>query len=103
VGLTGEGGPFSRTGYRVGWTSWNVVDSVEVIEPPPAPEDTPPESAGPVLARVARSVGGVTIHSEDRALLAELSRYFVEEPSFVLDTMWLLVLTERAQAPVSDP
>ena len=55
AGLTGEGGPFSRTGYRVGWTSWNVVDSVEVIEPPPAPEDTPPESAGPMRAPVART------------------------------------------------
>ena len=102
VGLTREGGPFSRDGYRVGWTSWNLVDSVEVLEPPPAPEDTPPESAGPMLAPVARSVGGVTVHSGDRALLAELSRHFVDEPAFVLDTMWLLVLTERAHAPIAE-
>jgi type II secretory pathway pseudopilin PulG len=101
-GLTGEGSPFSRTGYRVGWTSWNVVDSVAVPEPPPAPEDTPPESAGPVIAPVARSVGGVTVHSGDPALLAELTRHFGDEPTFVLDTMWLLVLTERAQAPVAE-
>jgi hypothetical protein len=102
AGLTGDDGPFSRTGYRVGWTSWNVVDSVEVIAPPPAPEDAPLEASGSVLAPVAKSVGGVTVHSGDHALLAELTRHFVDEPTFVLDTMWLLVLTDRAHAPVAE-
>ncbi|MGE0160236.1 MAG: hypothetical protein AB7T31_12570 [Gemmatimonadales bacterium] len=101
--LSAEGGPFSRTDYRVGWTSWNVVDSVEVPQPPPAPGDTPPEVMGPVLAPVPRSVGGVTVHSGDAALLAELSARFAGEASLVLDTMWLLVLPERAAAPVTAP
>ncbi len=102
MGLTGEGSPFSRTEYRVGWTSWNVVDSVEVVQPPQAPEDTPPETVGPMRAPVPRSVGGVTVHSADLALLAELTEHFAGRTTFVLDTMWLLVLPERASAPIED-
>jgi len=101
AGLSGEGSAFSRTDYRVGWTSWNVVDSVEVVQPPPAPEDTPPEIIGRMMAPVSRSVGGVSVHSGDPALLAELSEHFAGEPTFVLDTMWLLVLTDRAATPIS--
>jgi hypothetical protein len=96
AGLSGEGGAFSRTDYRVGWASWNVVDSVEVVQPPPAPEDTPPETMGRVMAPVSRSVGAVSVHSADPALLAELSEHFAGEPTFVLDPMWLLVLAARA-------
>jgi len=103
AGLTGEGSAFSRTDFRVGWTSWNVVDSVEVVQPPPAPEDTPPETIGRMMAPVSRSVGGVSIHSGDSALLAELSEHFAGEPTFVLDTMWMLVLTERSTRPVGEP
>ena len=44
----------------------------------------------------------MTVHSGDGALLAELSRHFADEPTLVLDTMWLLVLTERARAPVGE-
>jgi hypothetical protein len=102
TGLSGEGSAFSRTDYRVEWTSWNVVDSVEVVQPPPAPEDTPPEIIGRMMAPVSRSVGGVSIHSGDRALLAELRQHFAGEPTFVLDTMWLLVLTERSATPVGE-
>ena len=100
AGLSGEGSAFSRTEYRVGWTTWNVVDSVEVVQPPLAPEDTPPEIIGRMMAPVSRSVGGVSIHSADSALLAELSEHFAEEPTLVLDTMWLLVLTERSSTPI---
>ena len=94
--------PFTRADYLVAWTSWNVVDSVEVIPEPPAPGDTPPETMAPTHAPVLRSVGAVTVHSGDPGLLAELSDRFAGESSFVLDTMWLLVLTERASAPIAE-
>jgi len=102
TGLTGEDSPFSRTDYRLGWTSWNVVDSVQVMPEPPAPDDTPPEVVVPTLAPVSRSVGGISVHSADVALLAELSEQFGAETSFVVDTMWLLLLTDRADAPVPE-
>jgi hypothetical protein len=82
----------------MGWTSWNVVDSMEVPVLPPAPGDTPPESVGPTMAPVLRSVGGVAVYSGDTRLLAELSERFVGETTFVLDTMWLMVLRERGNA-----
>jgi hypothetical protein len=103
AGLAGADSAFTRTDYRVGWTSWNVVDSVEVVQPPPLPGDTPPETIGRVMAPVPRSVGGVSVHSGDAALLAELSEHFAGQPTFVLDTMWLLVLTERSATPLGDP
>jgi hypothetical protein len=102
VGLTGEGGAFARTAYGIGWTSWNVVDSMEVDQPAPAPGDTPPESVGPVRVPVLNSVGAVTVHSSDLALLAELTESFADEATFVLDTMWLLVLPQRAGGPVME-
>jgi hypothetical protein len=102
TGLSGEGSAFSRTDYRVGWTTWNVVDSVEIVQPPPAPGDTPPEIIGRMMAPVPRSIGGVSVHSGDPALLAELSDHFAGEPTFVLDTMWLLVLTERSATPIGE-
>jgi hypothetical protein len=102
TGLTGEGGAFARTAYRIGWTSWNIVDSTEVVQPAPAPEDTPPEYVGPVRAPVLRSIGAVTVHSGDLALLAELTESFSDGATFVLDTMWLLVLPQRAVGPVTE-
>lgn len=100
VGLAAEGSPFSRTDYRVGWTSWNVVDSIEVMPTAPGLDDVPPEAEVPQLVPVLRSVGGISVHSADPALLAELSDRFSGETSFVLDTMWMLVLTERGEALV---
>jgi hypothetical protein len=99
AGIAGEDSPFSRSDYRIGWTSWSVVDSVEVIPEPSAPDDTPPEIMAPTFAPVLRSVGGVSVHSADMALLAELSERFAGETSFVVDTMWLLVLTDRGDVP----
>jgi hypothetical protein len=100
--LAGAETPFARTDYRLGWTSWNVVDSVEVIPEPPAPGDTPPETMATTHAPLLRSVGAITVHAADPDLLAELSDRFAGEASFVLDTMWLLVLTERASTPIAE-
>jgi hypothetical protein len=100
--LAGPETPFSRLEYRLEWTSWNVVDSLEVIPEPPAPGDTPPDSVGPTHVPLLRSVGGIRVHSGDLDLLAELSERFAGEASFVLDTAWLLVLPERADVPIAE-
>jgi hypothetical protein len=100
--FSGEEGIFSRLDYTLGWTSWQVVDSVVAVDldaAPVDPEDAPPDSIGPRLEPVIRTVGAVAVHSGDSALLAELSQRFADEISFVLDTTWLLVLPERGDAP----
>lgn len=104
AGLDGQDGIFSRLEYTLGWTSWEVVDSVEAPPSPdvPAADDAPDQSAGPRMEPVVRRVGAVTVHSSDEALLAELVEHFAGRTSFVLDTMWLLVLPERAVAPAPD-
>ena len=102
AGLAGPEAPFSRTDYRLEWTSWNVVDSVEVPPMPPAPGDTPPDVLRPTHAPRLRSVGGIRVHSTDADLLAELSDRFAGDASFVLGTSWLLVLPERADVPIAE-
>ncbi len=99
--LSGEEGIFSRLDYTLGWTSWQVVDSVVAVDLGVAPVDPvdAPDSIGPMLEPVVRTVGAVAVHSGDTALLAELSQRFAGEISFVLDTTWLLVLPERGDAP----
>jgi hypothetical protein len=103
IGLSREGGVFDRPDYTLQWTSWNVVDSI-VVAPDAAflPGDAPPDSVGPRLEPIVRSVGGIAVHSGDAALLAELAEHYEEETSFVLDTVWLLVLPERGSPPL-DP
>jgi len=100
-GLSGPDGPFAREGYSLGWSSWDVVDSV--LAPPPAvassPGDAPLATVPPAMLPVVRSVGAVTVHSTEESLLAELLQHYSDETSFVVDSMWLLVLPERAQAP----
>jgi hypothetical protein len=104
VGLTGEGRPFGRTDYALQWTTWNVVDSVEVAsDAAVTPGDLPPDSVGPQLSPVVRSIGGVTVHSGDAALLAELATQYAEQLSFVLDTTWVLLLPERASVAARTP
>jgi hypothetical protein len=100
--LAGPETPFSRVDYRLEWTSWNVVDSVEVAPERPAPGDTPPEVILPTHAPRLRSVGSVRVHSSDPDLLAELSDRFAGDASFVLGTTWLLVLPERADVPIAE-
>lgn len=101
TGLGGEDGVFNRAEYTLGWTSWEVVDSVEA---PPVlddliPGDAPLESEEPPMEPVVRRIGAVTVHSGNQALLAELQERYSDRTSFVFDTLWLLVLPERAEAP----
>jgi hypothetical protein len=100
-GLGGADGVFSRLEYTLGWTSWEVVDSVEA--PPPtdlvAGDEVVLDPGGPPMLPVLRRVGAVTVHSGDETLLAELLEHYSDQRSFVLDTMWVLVLPERAAAP----
>lgn len=99
--LGGSDGPFNREAYTIGWTSWAVVDSTRAPQPAalPSPDDPRPDSVGPRLQPVVRTVGAVAVYSGQETLLAELDEHYAEQASFVLDTMWLLILTERAEAP----
>lgn len=99
-----SGGALSRVGYTLQWTSWSVVDSVVVsTDVTSAPGDAPPDSAGPTQVPVVREVGAVAVHSGDAALLAEMAEHFAGETSFVLDTMWMLILPERGDAAPTGP
>lgn len=97
AGPSSEDESLARSQYRVTWTSWNVVDSIDVeVDVVFAPGDAPPDSVGPLREPVVRTIGGIVIHSRNAGLLAELALRFGDEPSFVLDSMWVLVLPERA-------
>lgn len=102
AGLVEENGVFSRTGYTVGWTSFEVVDSIEAPRPSdiPSADDAPRADAAPLMEPIVRSVGAITVRSGEDNLLAELLDRYSEGASFVLDSMWLLVLPERGQPPV---
>jgi hypothetical protein len=99
--LGGEGGTFDRAAYSVQWMAWQVVDSVEA--PPllpnelPSADDAPPADAPPTMLPVVHTMGSITVRSGDADLLAELQAHYAERTSFVLDTMWLLVLPERSE------
>ena len=101
-GLGQADGIFGRQEYTLGWTSWDVVDSVQA--PPsadlPALDAEPNGPAPPPMRPVVRRVGAITVHSGDETLLAELLEHYSDRTSFVLDTMWLLVLPERAESVV---
>jgi hypothetical protein len=97
-GLAGPDGLFSRRDYTLLWTTWEVVDSVEAPPepgPPAAAGDAPRRSAGPRMLPITRVVGAVGVHASDDALLVELLRHYGSDVSFVLDTIWMLVLPER--------
>jgi hypothetical protein len=99
--LGGDNGIFSRVEYTLGWTSWEVVDSIEA--PPPLDElavgDAPLESEEPPMQPVVRRIGAVTVYSANEALLAELQEHYTDRTSFVFDSLWLLILPERGEAP----
>lgn len=91
---------FIRADYTLGWQTWLVVDSIEAPPeplPPPSPGDPPRRPPSPIMVPVNRALGSVRVHGED-ALLAELLRHY-GAGSFVLDSAWVLVLPERAEAP----
>jgi hypothetical protein len=98
--LSGDEGIFGRAEYTLGWTTWEVVDSVEAPRPTdtPSSDDAPRADARPVMEPVLRSVGAVTVRSPDASLLAELLQHYTDEASFVVDSMWVLVLPERSGA-----
>jgi hypothetical protein len=94
AGLAAVDSIFAKTEYRLGWTSWLVVDSIEAPDLALPPVDAP-DFLGPRFEPVVRSIGGVAVYSSEAPLLAELVARYTTEVSFVLDTMWLLVLPER--------
>lgn len=97
--LGGAEGIFARAEYTMGWSTWEVVDSVEAspLSDTPSADDAPRTDAEPLMEPVVRSVGAVTIRSADQDLLAELLRHYSDTASFVLDSTWVLVLPDRAE------
>jgi len=99
-------GPFSRPEYELAWTTWEVVDSVVAppeAAPPPTPGDAPRTPATPRMAPVTRELGAVAVHAGDEVLLAELLAHYGRGSSFVLDTMWMVVLPERSESQAAGP
>jgi len=103
VGLTalaGRDSVFSRPDYMLGWSVWDVVDSVPA--PPeggPAPADAPPDTVAPRMMPRLERVGGVSVVSGDSLLIAELTAHYADAAPLVLDTLWLMVLPERSPTP----
>jgi type II secretory pathway pseudopilin PulG len=97
--LAAQDSVFSRGDYALGWSVWNLVDSVPA--PPdagPASADAPPDSAKPRMLPVVHEVGAVSVASGDSTLLMELSEHYVDAAPLLLDTLWLMVLPERSPA-----
>lgn len=93
----------ARPTYTLEWTTWEVVDSVLASTDdvgPPAAGDAPPDSVGPPLEPIARTVGAVALHSGEDALLAELIEHFGRDEAFVFDTTWVRLLPERSGAQI---
>lgn len=100
LGLSGPSGPFARSAYRLGWTDLDVVDSVDApAAPTTSRDDAPTQSGAAAKLPVVRRMGAITVHSGDEALLAELLARYPEGSSFVVDTVWVLVLPERGDGP----
>jgi len=98
AGLEGQGldSVFSRPEYGIEWRRWEVVELEEVAPPPegPGPEE-PGEAPLPIRLPVVRLLGGITLHTGEEALLAELAARYGDTASFVYDTTWTLVLPQR--------
>jgi type II secretory pathway pseudopilin PulG len=91
---------FARPDYKLAWGRWEVVDSVPAPpETGPPPADAPPDTVGPRMLPIVRTVGSVSLYSGDTALLAELTEHYADAAPIVLDTVLLLVLPERSEAP----
>jgi hypothetical protein len=107
LGLLATDGPFARSEYELAWTTWAVVDSMSAPpEPslPRTPGDAPRAPDAPRLEPVTRELGAVAVHTGDEILRAALLAHYGMGASFVLDTMWMVVLPERsASGPVSAP
>ena len=87
-------------GYTLEWRTVDVVERVESPTPPPPPTllgDAPPDSVGPEMIPVVRSLGAVVLHSGDGSLLAEMLARWGREVSFVRDTTWTLLIDERRE------
>lgn len=98
TGVSREGNPFVRADYRLEWTTWQVVDSVPAVVDLSATIDAVlPDSAGPAMQPVVHTVGALAVHTADPALLAELADRFADQTSVALDSVWMLILPERAR------
>jgi hypothetical protein len=88
-----------RDGYTLQWTRWSVVDSVETPQAlvETVPGDALPDDAPRTATPLVQLIGAVVVYSDDDRLLGELLARYGRNASFVRDTMWTLVLPERAR------
>lgn len=83
-----------RESYALQWSRWVSVelpqpDTSEM--PPPDDEDNPPPAV-PLPRPLVSTSGGITVHTAEVELLAELLNRYGASISFVRDTTWTLVL-----------
>lgn len=89
-----------RDTYALEWTRWVSVELPQPDTsaiPPPDDEDNPPPEV-PLPQPLVSTSGGITVHTAETALLAELLSRYGATSSFVRDSTWTLVLP-RAGAP----
>lgn len=93
---------FAREAYGIEWRRWEVVAMREMQPPPVAPSARESgEQPVPTHVPVVRLLGGITVHTGEEALLAELAVRYGDSISFVYDTTWTLVLPDRTgQSPL---
>ena len=93
---------FTFEHYTLEWNRWEITEAPVVIvlaEPTVLPEEDDPmdaDSAPPSPPPTLRSIGGITLHSGETAILAGLFQRYGAAVSFVRDTMWTLILPQRS-------
>ncbi len=108
VGDLPDGFSFEWEHYTVDWNLWETVRAPDVVPEEEVPEEDededeyldrdemPPEElepeAAPPPVLTVHPLAGITIYSDEQALLAMLLERYGEDLSFVRDGSWTLIL-----------
>lgn len=90
-----------RESYTLQWSRWVSVELPQPdtsAMPPPDDEDNPPPAV-PIPRPLVSTSGGITVHTAEADLLAELLNRYGASSSFVRDTSWTLVLPSAGAPP----
>lgn len=97
-----SGYSFVVEGYTLEWNRWETVEDPVVVAPPtsaaPTPGDSPSDTLLVAPPPTFHTIGGLSVHAGDSALLAGLLRHYGTDASFVRDTTWTLVMPQRSAA-----
>ena len=88
---------YSAPSYRLDVERW------ERVVVPPVPPDFDPEDSVPPPAPYPEGMVGVSVHSHDPDILAELLTRYGRNVSFVRDSIWTLVTTRPGTGPSGRP